>query len=176
MVGVLFWTLIDCVLHCCNGICTWCSRPRVVYLVQIPLSPPQPPIRSFPGQWRLYTTHLQYCGVGKKKNWLHEYCDLLLWYIGWSCSMCNNFPSVLESNTIIASKKCVPSGGWMTGNKSCQGLVARVGDCQQLIKVFSFQLGGAFFALDLGYFLLLSVYSFVCFFFLSFFIHIYCKV
>jgi hypothetical protein len=90
--------------------------------------------------------------------------------------MCNNFPTVLESNTIIASKKCVPSGGWMTGNKSCQGLVARVGDCQQLIKVFSFQLGGAFFALDLGYFLLLSVYSFVCFFFLSFFIHIYCKV
>jgi hypothetical protein len=55
----------------------------------------------------------------------------------------------------------------MTGNKSFQGLVARVGDCQQLITVFSFQLGEAFFALGLGYFILLFVYLFVGFFFLS---------
>ena len=77
------------------------------------------------------------------------------------------FVLFLESHTIIVSEKCVPSGGWMTGNKSFQGLVARVGDCQQLIKAFSFQLGEAFFALDLGYFILLFIHLFVGFSFPS---------
>lgn len=78
----------------------------------------------------------------------------------------------LESHTIIVSEKCVPSGVWTTGNKSFQGLVAGVGDCQQLIKVFSFQLGEAFFALDLGYFILVFVHLFVGFFFPSSFLFI----
>lgn len=60
----------------------------------------------------------------------------------------------------------------MTGNKSFQGLVARVGDCQQLITVFSFQLGEAYFTLDLGYFISLSVHLFVGFSFLSSFLFI----
>ena len=89
------------------------------------------------------------------------------------CTVCVIiFLLFLESHTMIMSETCVPFGGWMTGNKSCQGLVARVGECQQLIKVFSFQLGEAFFALDLGYFILLFVNFFVGFFFLSSFLFI----
>jgi hypothetical protein len=92
------------------------------------------------------------------------------------CTVCVIiFVLFLESHTIIVSEKCVPSGGWTTGNKSFQGLVARAGECQQLIKAFSFQLGEAFFALDLGYFILLFIHLFVGFF-LSFFIPIHCKV
>ena len=74
----------------------------------------------------------------------------------------------LESHTIVVSEKCVPSGGWTTGNESFQGLVARVGDCQHLIVVFRFQLGEAFFALDLRYFILLL---FICLLVFPFFLH-----
>ena len=47
------------------------------------------------------------------------------------CTVCVIiFLLFLESRTIIVSEMCVPSGSWMTGNKNCQGLVARVGDFQ----------------------------------------------
>jgi hypothetical protein len=114
----------------------------------------------------------------KKEKITINYVNIVICYCGIldECTVCVIiFLLCLESHTIIVSEKYVPSGGWTTGNKSCQGLVARVGDCQQLIKVFSFPLGEAFLALDLGCFLLLFVYSFVCWF-LSFFIPIYCKV
>lgn len=83
----LLWTFIDYVLHCCNGTCTCCSRARVMYLVSIPLSPHQTLKLSFPGQWRF--THIFSTAGGGE-------CDLLLWYIGWVYSMCNNFSTMFR--------------------------------------------------------------------------------
>ena len=69
--------------------CIWC---RYLY-------PPPPNLKTF-FSWTVMVIHISSVLWGKKewknKYWLCEYCDLLLWCIGWVYSMCNNFPTLFR--------------------------------------------------------------------------------
>lgn len=100
---------------------------------------------------------------GDENRRLEKCWNLWLWSIATLYNVYNTFVIfILENPTTIVSEKCVPSRVRQTGNENYQGLVARVGGCQQWIRVFSFPLGETsveliqkstvtFFILNCGY-------------------------